>query len=497
MKNVTINLALTVASAVLLLLSTAGFGISYLVFVAFIPFLYSIDRGGVNPLLSGWLFGFLYFFVGLFWMITTFNFFGGAPLPAAYGILLFISLSGGFVCFAPFAYVAKKYHSQPLIIAMVFVALEIIKSNLFFTGVPWLNLAQSQYKNILILQSVSVFGEFGLSFLIILINLLLYYIIIKQDKKFYVAITAIVVIIMLTPGVIRTVAPIKIDDHKEVIVYQTGYKQEDKWNNTKRYDIINDLNIKLTQLDRKDKALLLLPESTYPARALDTPFIMDVINNISFDVPVLLGSDRTETVDNKTSLYNSMALINNGQIVDTYEKMHLTPFGEYFPLQTILNPVKEFFFGPGDMFTAGTTPTMFEAGDLKIAPLICYETGFSNLLNYPISQGANIIAMISNDAWFGNLSGKTQHLAIDVMRTAEFGKTALRSTQDGISAVILPNGVIAESIAEPVAHAIIYDAPIVNGRTIYSYIGNLWILFVIIGAYYILNRTRRLAENKI
>ncbi len=496
MKNIAINIAITVISAVLLLLSTVGYGASFLVFVAFIPFLYAIHKGGVHPVISGWIFGFIYYFFGLYWMVTTFNFFGGAPLPAAYGILLFVGVSGGLLFVAPFAYVAKKYENQPILLATVFIALEIVKSYLFFAGVPWLNLAQSQYENIAILQFVSVFGEFGLSFVIILINILLYYIIFKDNKKFNTAFLAIAVIVMFIPGVIRMVAPIKADDYKSVIVYQTGYKQEDKWDNSKRYGIVNDLNQRLTNLDRKGKSLLLLPESSYPARAIDTPYILDVLQNISFDVPILIGTDTAENIDGKRKLYNTMALIDDGSVDEVYYKRHLTPFGEYFPMQTVLNPVKEFFFGPGDMFTAGEKSVVFNVDGMRIAPLICYETGFPALLREPIANGANIIAMISNDAWFGNIGGKTQHLSIDVLRAVEFGKTALRSTQDGISAVILPNGVIAESVVDSTPYAIYYDAPIVNGRTIYSYLGNAWILIVIGLAYYLLIRERKKLVQK-
>ena len=97
---------LTLLSALLLILSTAGFGLSFTVFFAFIPLLFALNAEKSRPVITGWLLGFLYWAVCLSWMMITFGYFGGAPLPAAFGLLMFIALSGGFFFFVPFTYAA-------------------------------------------------------------------------------------------------------------------------------------------------------------------------------------------------------------------------------------------------------------------------------------------------------------------------------------------------------------------------------------------------------
>lgn len=474
-KNILINVGLTLLSALLLILSTVGFGFSVFVFIGFVPILYAVRRGGLHPLISGWILGFLYWIVGLSWMTTLFSHFGGAPFPAALGLLLGVAISGGFFFFAPFAYIAAK-KNNPLLIALVFIILEIAKSELFFAGVPWLNLAQSQYKNIVTLQFVSVFGEFGLSFVIMVINVLIFQILMGDKVKKNSIALAVTVVIMLAPGIYRNIVPIKVDSYANVKIIQTGLKQEDKWNSSKIYSMINDINKTLMSVDRSKFDLIVMPESAYPARILDTPFIMDVISNVSFDTAVIAGSDRIVKDDGGNRVnYNSMLFFANGLDVSIYDKMHLTPFGEYFPLETILQPMKEFFFGPGSMFTAGTQSTVFTYKDIKIAPLICFEGAFSQLVQKPVSMGANLIAIISNDSWFGQNMGRVQHLSVDTMRAAEYSRSAVRSTQDGISAVILPNGEIPVQVSKQIAAQIDYKVPLVNLRTLYSYIGNYWI----------------------
>lgn len=479
-KNTLINIGLTLLSALLLILSTVGFGFSFFVFVGFIPILYAVRRGGLHPLISGWILGFCYWIVGLSWMTTLFSYFGGAPLPAAFGLLLGVAISGGFFFFAPFAYIAAK-KSNPLLIALVFIILEIAKSELFFAGVPWLNLAQSQYKNIVTIQFVSVFGEFGLSFVIMVINVLIFQILMGEKVRKNSIALAVAVVIMLAPGIYRNFAPIKIDNYANVKIIQTGLKQEDKWDNGKIYSMVNDINKTLMSVDRSQFDLIVLPESAYPARILDTPFIIDVISNISFDTAIIAGSDRIEkdAGGNRVN-YNSMLFFADGLDVSIYDKMHLTPFGEYFPFENVLAPMKEFFFGPGAMFTPGTESVVFSYKDIKIAPLICFEGAFSKLVQKPVSMGANLIAIISNDSWFGQNMGRVQHLSVDTMRSVEYSRAAVRSTQDGISAVILPNGEIPVQVTQQIPAQIDYKVPLVNIRTLYSYIGNYWIFAMMI-----------------
>ncbi len=491
-KDTLLNIALSCLSAVLLILSSAGFGFSFLVFIAFVPVLCAVKRGGLHPLLSGWIMGFLYWVVCLSWMTVTFTHFGGAPLAASVGLLLFISISGGFFFFAPFTYVARKY-SGPLLLSTVFIALEALKGTFFFAGVPWLNLAQSQYKNILILQFASWFGELGLSFIIMTVNVLIFRLIAEKNRRRDAAFLCAAAVFMLLPGIIRTISPIEYAGIKNVKIIQPGYKQEDKWQRDKQLDIIHDLNKRLAALEKGGYDLIVLPESSYPARFLDVPFIMDVVAKTAASTPVIAGTDRRITGENGEvkDLFNSMVLIDNGTRIQIYDKMHLTPFGEYFPFENLLRPMKEFFFGPGKMFSAGTRPTLLVANGMKIAPLICFESGFSDLLKAPVAMGANMIAVISNDSWFGKNQGRVQHLAVNVMRSVEYGRAAAVATQDGISAFIMPDGSIPLFVAEQKPAEPEYALPLVEERTIYSYIRYIWIAFVIAIVYYLMRRRRK------
>lgn len=496
-KDLFINIALSILSGILLILSTAGFGLSYLVFIAFVPILYAVRRGGLHPVFSGAIMGFLYWIVCLSWMTITFSYFGGAPLIAAIGMLFVVSVVGGFLLFAPYTFIAKKY-LNPFLLAMVFVALEAFKGKAIFKGVPWVNLAQSQYQNINILQFVSWFGELGLSFIIMVINVLIFRLIIFKNKKREGIYLVIAVFVMFIPAFINNITKGKQEITKNIKIIQPGYKQEVKWNRESAIAIINDLNKRLLSLEKEKYDLIVMPESAYPARILHVPFILDVINQIIPTTPIVLGSDRTikNSQGEVEKYYNSMMLFSKDNQVQFYDKMHLTPFGEYFPFEDLLRPIKEFFFGSGDMFDAGENPTVLTTGDIKIAPLICYETGFSELLKPAINMGANLIVIISNDSWFGKNQGRIQHLAVNVMRVVEYGRSAAVATQDGISAFILPNGEIPIKITSQTPAAPEYNLPLIEKRTLYSKMGYTWVLFVIAGIYIYIKRKKAKSKNE-
>ena len=422
---------LTLLSALLLIISTAGFGFSFTVFFAFIPLLFALDAEKSHSVICGWLAGFLYWSICLSWMMITFGYFGGAPLPASFGLLMFIAVSGGFLFFVPFTYTAAKISKNPIILSLIFVMLEAVKGKVFFGGVPWLNLAQSQYKNTLIVQSVSVFGEYGLSFIIMLINFFLYYIIkdYKNKKNYYMLAAA--VIIMYLPAIYRTINPIPYTETKKIAVVQPAYQQEIKWDNNYRIQIISEVNSLVLHAYNAGVDLIVLPESSYPAKVLTTEMIMSVLNKVSEKTPVIFGADRRIDIDNKSRLFNTMVLIDNKSL-SYYDKRHLTPFGEYFPFEKLLAPVKEFFFGPGDMFSPGEKAAVLASSDNGIyaAPVICFESAFSSLTGEPVRMGANVLVIISNDTWFGKNQGRIQHLAVDTIRAVEYGRSVARATQE-------------------------------------------------------------------
>ncbi len=138
-------------------------------------------------------------------------------------------------------------------------------------------------------------------------------------------------------------------------------------------------------------------------------------------------------------------LTRGGLILDTYDKVHLVPFGEYLPFASLFDRLglRQFVDVPGG-FKSGTAHTILDLPGLPTAvPLICYEAIFPEEVAAAVKVGATrpgFFINVTNDAWFGHTAGPYQHLAEARLRTIEEGLPMVRAGNTGISAIIDPYG---------------------------------------------------------
>jgi apolipoprotein N-acyltransferase len=166
------------------------------------------------------------------------------------------------------------------------------------------------------------------------------------------------------------------------------------------------------------------------------------------------------------------ALDGQGRIVGSYAKAHLVPYGEYLPLRDLLEPLGLARLVPGAIdFLPGPGPRTADFGPLgRMGGQICYEIVFSGEVADRTSR-PDYIFNPTNDGWFGSW-GPPQHLAQARMRAIEEGLPVLRSTTNGISAVIDARGVVRASIARGVAGRIDMPIPAARAPTLFAGLGN-------------------------
>jgi apolipoprotein N-acyltransferase len=159
--------------------------------------------------------------------------------------------------------------------------------------------------------------------------------------------------------------------------------------------------------------------------------------------PVVLGIMRVELLEDDENWFNSLAILGEGgRPKAVYDKHHLVPFGEYIPLQQIVRrlggPTIETLTRGG--FTPGEGPHLVGApGVPAFLPLICYEAIFARHMWAPEGRPEWVV-QVTNDAWFGTMSGPFQHYAQNRVRAIEQGLPLVRVANTGISAVIDPMG---------------------------------------------------------
>ena len=173
--------------------------------------------------------------------------------------------------------------------------------------------------------------------------------------------------------------------------------------------------------------------------------------------------------------YNAAAILDTGGLVESYHKSRLVPGVETLPpFLHFLDTWFEKFGGTTAGYTgqADRNPLITTNGSYKIAPAVCYESIYGEFLSDFSRNGADLIAIITNDGWWGNTPGHRQHRDYARLRAIETGHWVVRSANTGISCVIDPHGTITKSLPWDTAGVIRDNVPANNRTTFYTRYGD-------------------------
>jgi apolipoprotein N-acyltransferase len=430
----------------------------------------------------GFLFGFGHFLSSMYWIAvgvsTYINEFWWAIPFALFGLPVILAFFiAGTTAMSWLSRNSKYFH---IIFCTWWIFFEWLRSWIF-TGLPWNLLGYSLAFSDILIQPVSIFGIYGLSFVTIYISTSLYYLTDKKGLMVTIPTSLILIIAMIIYGTTR----LKTNDTSfsdiTFRLVQPSIPQTDKWDEDQFWHNLQT-QINLSNREGSVPNLIIWSEA-----ALVVPLKYNIIKNKLIEM--LLHTDTTlitggiadnDKTGNDYEIYTTlMALNEKGRLLFEYHKSHLVPFGEYMPLRNIL-PIKKLTHGFTD-YTEGTPEIMhLEQFNLKIKPLICYEAIFPELVRTS-NQFADVIINVTNDAWYGNSSGPYQHLHISRVRAVENGIPMLRVGNNGISAIIDGYGRISSQLA--LNEIGIIDGFIPNkilSKTIYSSFGNLSSLLAIL-----------------
>ncbi|HKD11004.1 MAG TPA: apolipoprotein N-acyltransferase, partial [Thermoanaerobaculia bacterium] len=145
--------------------------------------------------------------------------------------------------------------------------------------------------------------------------------------------------------------------------------------------------------------------------------------------------------------YNVARLLGpSGLAEPSYRKVHLVPFGEYVPLPRVFFFVRQVSSEIGT-FAAANRPELLASADLRLGMGVCYEITYPSLVREEVARGANLLATISNDSWYGKAGAQAQHFAGAVLRSVETGRFLVRAAITGISGIVDDRGRIREELS--------------------------------------------------
>jgi apolipoprotein N-acyltransferase len=238
----------------------------------------------------------------------------------------------------------------------------------------------------------------------------------------------------------------------KVRLVQPSVPQRDKWSGAKQPAIFADhLTLSRTNPagqidDMAGITHLVWPEAAMPFGPLDHPEALAAIGALlhpgAYLLTGALRQERNEETGERKA-YNSLLVLGpDSGLTTLYDKVHLVPFGEYLPFQAALEAIGlQSLTRQRGGFARGQTPKpLLEIPGLpKVAPLICYEAIFPGEVT-GTGPRPGLIVIVTNDGWFGDSIGPPQHFHQARVRAVEQGLTVIRSANNGISAVIDPEG---------------------------------------------------------
>lgn len=435
-KKITVkDILLCCLSSLLLIYSFFRVSIEPLAWFAFVPlFIASENKSPLSRFLLFYLFGVIFWLGTVYWLahITLFGL-----------IILVLYLSLYFGIFGLVLPTSYKLRATDLIfIPSIWVLLEYLRSYLL-TGFPWALLAYSQYQNLPVIQISDIFGCWGVSFLIMLVNLGVYFAFRRRPGYLFAFFCLLAALIYGNIRISELNAALNKGEKIKISLLQGNIPQELKWNKGAEPFIFKRYLSLDNAASKGSPDLIIWPEASLPVIPEEEPEYFDLVKDRAKqdNAHLLIGA-----VTSRNGYYYNSALFvsNNGIFLGRYDKIHLVPFGEYIPLKKVF-PFLTTVVPIGDI-TAGLDYTVFTLGKNRFSVLICFEDLFPELSRRFVSDGAGFLINITNDAWYKYSTAPYQHLAASVFRAVENRVYLTRSANTGISAFISPIGKIISRI---------------------------------------------------
>lgn len=163
-----------------------------------------------------------------------------------------------------------------------------------------------------------------------------------------------------------------------------------------------------------------------------------------------------------------------------YTKQELVPFAEYVPLRDIASAFTPFVDNTRDM-RWGTRPGVLDVAGTRVGPVICYEVAYDYVARDATTAGARLLVVPTNNAWFGPGDMSSQQLAMSRLRAVEHGRAVVVAATSGISAIVQPDGSVAQSSTLYTAASLVAEVPLRQETTLADRLG-AWTEYVLVGA---------------
>lgn len=433
----------------------ALFFFPFLSFFVLIPlFFFALEKPRKRAVLKTYLFGITASLTQFYWLANvTLEGLWHLIMIALCALTLFIALLYLFYGML-FRICVNRFGSLYMILfPAVWIIIEYARA-LGDMSFPWALLGYSLAPILPLAQLSSITGVYGLSFVIVFMNILFYELIIAiyrnnriRFRLLQLAGFVLSLIIVSVWGGLRIKSHAGFNNTLRVSLIQSNMDQGN-WNAGISLDTSMAIIERLVKTAAEDNPdLIILPESgiyCYLERNLRMK------NRIlswseAINIPLIFGTLHWERErDNpyyKYKVYNAVFSLDKGQSVfEHYYKIKLVPFSEALPFEGAFPILSRVNLGESDFQRGAEEKLLSIGGKYHTAPFICYEIIYPDFVRRRVNAGANLLVNVTNDGWWGRSNGPFHHAAMARMRSIENGVSLARCANSGISMLVDPVG---------------------------------------------------------
>lgn len=451
-QRIVLHTLLSLLTAFLLLAIFPRFSFYFLAPIALTPLLVALARteDGWQRFIYGWAAGTFYWFFLCTWIQFVLEAHGGMGVFGSWGSFALFSILKA-LHLAVFSWLAGPLMRKPYAVPAVAALWTGLERTHGTFGFAWLALGNAGIQMSVPLRLAPYLGVYGVSFVFCMLAAALACMLLRYPRIRLAPLAALLALFLM-PAI-----PQSVPATDSALVVQPNLDPDLEWTQLLQEKTEQQLSVISNAFRSK---LVIWPELPAPLYYYDDREFHQAATDIALHHGYFLFGTVAYTGEHQP--LNSAVLIGpDGLEAGRYDKIDLVPFGEFVPRAFwFVNRITQ---EAGD-FVSGHDISVLPAAGHRLGVFICYESAFPDLVRQFSRKGADVLVNLSNDAYFGHSEAREQHLLLARMRAVENRRYLIRSTNDGITAVINPAGQIVQrlpmyqEVAAPMPYGVVENA---------------------------------------